>query len=167
MASSLTILSNWKNFLCRANYILCWSLPASVIYVVVNCAAGTLEPYRLGLQLYLSLACIIIIIIIVIIIIIIFQSCIIFYQILPASSCWQKKIEDGRKHLCSVVYGSLPPQTRTRQVFASSFFTILLRFLWIYSFWVFFFFPLWEYDSFKLIVYLKIIWLLIQFIINY
>ncbi|TYJ20097.1 hypothetical protein E1A91_A09G237400v1 [Gossypium mustelinum] len=27
----------------------------------------------------------------------------------------QKKIETGGKHLCSVVYGSLPPETRTRQ----------------------------------------------------
>lgn len=29
---------------------------------------------------------------------------------------WQKQIENGGKHLCSVVYGSLPPETRTRQV---------------------------------------------------
>ncbi|KAG1358658.1 ATP-dependent RNA helicase SUV3, mitochondrial, partial [Cocos nucifera] len=27
----------------------------------------------------------------------------------------KKKIENGRKHLCSVVYGSLPPETRTKQ----------------------------------------------------
>ncbi|KAI3459409.1 hypothetical protein Pfo_016072 [Paulownia fortunei] len=27
----------------------------------------------------------------------------------------KRKIENGRKHLCSVVYGSLPPETRTRQ----------------------------------------------------
>lgn len=27
----------------------------------------------------------------------------------------KKQIEKGRKHLCSVVYGSLPPETRTRQ----------------------------------------------------
>ncbi|KAL6526581.1 RNA helicase [Orobanche gracilis] len=27
----------------------------------------------------------------------------------------KKRIESGRKHLCSVVYGSLPPETRTRQ----------------------------------------------------
>ncbi|KVH97362.1 ATP-dependent RNA helicase SUV3, mitochondrial isoform X1 [Cynara cardunculus var. scolymus] len=27
----------------------------------------------------------------------------------------KRKIEDGGKHLCSVVYGSLPPETRTRQ----------------------------------------------------
>ncbi|KAL6498957.1 RNA helicase [Orobanche gracilis] len=27
----------------------------------------------------------------------------------------KKRIENGRKHLCSVVYGSLPPETRTRQ----------------------------------------------------
>lgn len=27
----------------------------------------------------------------------------------------KKQIEDGRKHLCSVVYGSLPPETRTKQ----------------------------------------------------
>ncbi|PON80013.1 Helicase, C-terminal [Parasponia andersonii] len=28
---------------------------------------------------------------------------------------FKKQIENGRKHLCSVVYGSLPPETRTRQ----------------------------------------------------
>ncbi|EXB51130.1 ATP-dependent RNA helicase SUPV3L1 [Morus notabilis] len=27
----------------------------------------------------------------------------------------KRQIENGRKHLCSVVYGSLPPETRTRQ----------------------------------------------------
>lgn len=33
----------------------------------------------------------------------------------------QKEIQGGGKHLCSVVYGSLPPATRTRQVFVPSF----------------------------------------------
>lgn len=28
----------------------------------------------------------------------------------------QKRVETGGKHLCSVVYGSLPPETRTKQV---------------------------------------------------
>lgn len=28
----------------------------------------------------------------------------------------KRQIENGRKHLCSVVYGSLPPETRTRQI---------------------------------------------------
>ncbi|GKV17780.1 hypothetical protein SLEP1_g28241 [Rubroshorea leprosula] len=28
---------------------------------------------------------------------------------------FKKQIQDGGKHLCSVVYGSLPPETRTRQ----------------------------------------------------
>lgn len=28
----------------------------------------------------------------------------------------KRQIEHGRKHLCSVVYGSLPPETRTRQI---------------------------------------------------
>jgi ATP-dependent RNA helicase SUPV3L1/SUV3 len=28
----------------------------------------------------------------------------------------QKKVEMAGKHLCSVVYGSLPPETRTKQV---------------------------------------------------
>ncbi|XVF63070.1 hypothetical protein PTKIN_Ptkin09bG0059300 [Pterospermum kingtungense] len=42
----------------------------------------------------------------------------------------KKKIENGGKHLCSVVYGSLPPETRTRQATmfndASSEFDVLV-----------------------------------------
>ncbi|XP_052208534.1 ATP-dependent RNA helicase SUV3, mitochondrial isoform X2 [Diospyros lotus] len=42
----------------------------------------------------------------------------------------KKQIESGRKHLCSVVYGSLPPETRTRQATmfndASSEFDVLV-----------------------------------------
>lgn len=40
--------------------------------------------------------------------------------------CQQKEIEAGGKHLCSVVYGSLPPTTRTRQVSPLFFFIYLL-----------------------------------------
>ncbi|XP_059649485.1 DExH-box ATP-dependent RNA helicase DExH16, mitochondrial isoform X1 [Cornus florida] len=42
----------------------------------------------------------------------------------------KKQIQNGRKHLCSVVYGSLPPETRTRQATmfndASSEFDVLV-----------------------------------------
>ncbi|RVX22368.1 DExH-box ATP-dependent RNA helicase DExH16, mitochondrial [Vitis vinifera] len=33
----------------------------------------------------------------------------------------KRQIENGGKHLCSVVYGSLPPETRTRQVSVPSY----------------------------------------------
>lgn len=41
----------------------------------------------------------------------------------------QKKIENQAQHLCSVVYGSLPPETRTKQVYWSYSFQELLMFL--------------------------------------
>ncbi|KAK2980626.1 hypothetical protein RJ640_011434, partial [Escallonia rubra] len=48
----------------------------------------------------------------------------------PVFSPSQKKVQDGGKHLCSVVYGSLPAETRTRQASmfndASSEFDVLV-----------------------------------------
>ncbi|KAK7819800.1 dexh-box atp-dependent rna helicase dexh16 [Quercus suber] len=51
-------------------------------------------------------------------------------ELLYQKACILREIENGGKHLCSVVYGSLPPETRTRQATmfndASSDFDVLV-----------------------------------------